>query len=53
MIVISLLYLGCIIHLPKATERGAIIAPKAVVFLLIKWNNRAIFRRLNNKHTLT
>lgn len=53
MIVIYLLYLGCINHLPKATIRGAIITPKTVVFLLIKWNSTAIFSRLNNKDTLT
>lgn len=53
MIVIYLLHLGCINHLPKARERGAIIAPKAVVFLLIKRNKRAVFSRLNNKDTLT
>lgn len=53
MIVIYLLYLDCINHLPKAAEIGAIIAFKAIVFLLIVWNNRAIFSKLSNKDTLT
>jgi len=52
MIVIYMLYLGCVNHLPKATEKGARISPEAVTFLLIKWNNRAIFSRLNSKDTL-